>query len=167
MKCEKISEFFAYFICLFLISNSHTSGIFYIFAIKHGYNSLRNLYIQNISPWSIFPFWCPRPCMLACFPLCAHVLDGVEPPLPHLVSQKNILCFGLGDAALSESCPPGLQSPGPHCRGGSGGSECQRDGTCAHLLGSPSLYSDVMPRPWAARLVLRSPAPQWQEGRHQ
>lgn len=51
-KCETISEFFAYFIFLFLISNSHTSGIFYIFAIKHGYNSLRNLYIQNISPWS-------------------------------------------------------------------------------------------------------------------
>lgn len=52
MKSETIHEFFAYFIFLFLISNSHTSGIFYIFAIKHGYNSLRNLYIQNISPWS-------------------------------------------------------------------------------------------------------------------
>lgn len=51
MTCETVREFFAYFIFLFWISNSHTSGIFYIFAIKHGYNSLRNLYIQNISPW--------------------------------------------------------------------------------------------------------------------
>lgn len=35
----------------FLLQLTHIWHI-YTFAIKHGYNSLRNLYIQNISPWS-------------------------------------------------------------------------------------------------------------------
>ena len=58
--------------------------------------------------------------MLACFPLCTHILDGVEPPLPHLVSQKNILCFGLSDAALSESCLPGCNPLAPTVEGAVG-----------------------------------------------